>query len=92
MIQQIKKFTALPFEEKWLFLEAYYTLGKMRAAILLISFKRLTRTLEHKQYQEETPALDEAQMRTALRTGRAIVRAASRTPWESACLVQSLTA
>ena len=47
MIQKFKKFTKLPSEEKKLFLEAYVTLGIISAAILTISFKRLTRSLDH---------------------------------------------
>ncbi|KYJ86214.1 lasso peptide biosynthesis B2 protein [Sulfurovum riftiae] len=92
MIRKFKKFTTLPAEEKKLFLEAYVTLGKMRAAILTVSFKRLTRALEHKPHQKETIPLSEAQMQTAIKVGRAISRAAAYTPWESACLAQSLTA
>ncbi|MCF6206536.1 MAG: lasso peptide biosynthesis B2 protein [Sulfurovum sp.] len=92
MIRKFKKFTQLSTEEKKLFFEAYVTLGKMRAAILTVSFKRLTRSLEHKPKQEEVMFLNEAQMQTAKMVGRAITRAATYTPWESACLAQSLTA
>lgn len=92
MIQKFKKFTKLSSEEKKLFLEAYVTLGKMRAAILTVSFKRLTRSLDHKPNREETVALSEQEMQTAILIGQAISRAAAYTPWESACLAQSLTA
>ena len=92
MIQKFKKFTNLSVEEKKLFLEAYVTLGKMRAAILTISFKRLTRSLDHKQKLEKSIPLNDASIKTALLVGQAISRAAAYTPWESACLAQSLTA
>ena len=93
MIQKFKKFTKLSVEEKKLFLEAYVTLGKMRAAILTISFKRLTRSLEHKPNAEKKiTLLNDESMKTARLVGQAIVRAAAYTPWESACLAQSLTA
>jgi hypothetical protein len=92
MIRKLKKFTALPPEEKWLFLEAYSMLGRMRAAILTLSFKRLTRSLEQSRGPGEIVSLDTEQMRVVLSVGRAIGRAAAATPWESACLVQSLTA
>ena len=59
MIRKFKKFTKLSAEEKNLFLEAYYTLGIMRAGILTVSFKRLTRTLEHKPTKEAITELDE---------------------------------
>ena len=92
MIQKFKKFTKLSAEEKNLFLEAYYTLGKMRAGILTVSFKRLTRSLEHFPQKEEITELDEREMQIAIMVGRAISRAAAYTPWESLCLAQSLTA
>ncbi len=92
MIQKFKKFTKLSIEDKKLFLEAYVTLGKMRVAILTVSFKRLTRSLDHKPKKEEMPVLDDDQMSIATAIGKAITRASVYTPWESACLVQSLTA
>ncbi len=92
MIQKFKKFTKLPSEEKKLFLEAYKMLGIMRAAILTVSFKRLTRSLDHKPNKEEITALNEKELKTAVLVGQAINRASAYTPWESACLAQSLTA
>ena len=91
MIQKFKKFTKLSSEEKKLFLEAYRMLGIMRAAILTVSFKRLTRSLEHSMKKEDSMALDEKELQTAVMVGQAIARASAYTPWESACLVQSLT-
>ncbi len=92
MIQKFKKFSKLSSEEKNLFIEAYYTLGMMRAAILRVSFKRLTRSLEQQAKKSELAQLDEEQMQVALSIGKAIRQAAAYTPWESACLAQSLTA
>ena len=92
MIRSIRNFIALPREEKRLFLEAYLWLGWMRAGILLLSFKRLTRGLEQSRLPGERVPPGREQMRIALLVGRAIARAAARTPWESACLVQSLSA
>jgi len=92
MIQKFKKFTKLSTEEKKLFLEAYKMLGIMRAAILIVSFKRLTRSFEHLPSKEEIIPLNEKELQTAIMVGQAISRAAAYTPWESACLVQSLTA
>ena len=92
MIQKFKKFTKLSSAEKKLFLEAYVTLGIMRSAILTVSFKRLTRSLEHVAKQKELAKLNEEEMKMAMRVGQAIMRASAYTPWESACLAQSLTA
>ena len=92
MIQKFKKFTKLSSAEKKLFLEAYVTLGIMRSAILTVSFKRLTRSLEHVAKQKELAKLNEEEMKMAMRVGQAIMRASAYTPWESACLAQSLSA
>jgi len=92
MIQKFKKFTKLSSEEKKLFFEAYMILGIMRTAILTISFKRLTRSLDHKAKKKELPELSEQEMKIAKRVGESIMRASAYTPWESACLAQSLTA
>ena len=92
MIQKFKKFTKLSSEEKKLFMEAYVTLGTMRAAILSVSFKRLTRNLEHFATKKEVPSLSKEENVLAKKVGQAIARASAYTPWESACLAQSLTA
>jgi len=92
MIQKFKKFTKLSAEEKKLFIEAYVTLGMIRTAILTVSFKRLTRSLEHVAKKKELVKLNEKDMEIAQRVGQAIMRASAYTPWESACLAQSLTA
>jgi len=92
MLHKIKKFTKLSSEEKKLFLEAYVTLGIMHAAILTVSFKRLTRSLEHLSNKEELTTLNDKEMSIATAVGQAIIRASAYTPWESACLAQSFTA
>lgn len=92
MIQKFRKFTKLSAEEKKLFIEAYITLGMMRSAILTVSFKRLTHSLEHTAKKKELEKLNEEEMQIAKLVGQAIMRASAYTPWESACLAQSLTA
>jgi len=92
MFRKINKFTKLSSEEKKLFLEAYVTLGIMRAAILTVSFKRLTRSLEHLPNKEEITAVNDTELSIATAVAQAITRAAAYTPWGSACLAQSLTA
>jgi len=92
MIQKFKKFTKLSAEEKKLFMEAYATLGIMLTAILTVSFKRLTRSLEHVAKKKELVTLGEDEMEIAQKVGQAIMRASAYTPWESTCLAQSLTA
>ena len=92
MIRKFKKFTKLSAEEKKLFMEAYVTLGLMRSAILSVSFKRITRKLEHLPKKTELVKLHEKEIKMAQKVGQAIARASAYTPWESACLAQSLTA
>ncbi|HEY9190729.1 MAG TPA: lasso peptide biosynthesis B2 protein [Sulfurovum sp.] len=92
MLSKMKRFITLPSEEKKLFFEAYVMLGIMRAALLTVSFKRLTRSLEHSPKQEKITVLSKEENAKAIAVGQAITRAAAYTPWESACLAQSLTA
>lgn len=91
MLRKIQKFIKLTSEEKKLFLEAYMILGMMRAAILTVSFKRLTRSLDHQKSKGKMIQLSDDEMKTALSVGQMITKAAAHTIWESACLVQSLT-
>jgi len=67
-------------------------LGVMRAAILRVPFKKLTRSLEHQAKKGVLKELGEEQKIVAISIGKAIEQAAAHTPWESACLAQSLTA
>ncbi len=92
MIKKIKKFQKLTAKERALFIEAYYTLGVMRAAILRIPFKRLVRSLDHQAKNSDPARLNEEERQSAISIGAAIRRAAANTPWESACLAQSLAA
>lgn len=92
MLRKFKKFSQLSSEEKRLFLEAYATLGMMRIAILTLSFKQLTSSLNHTKKKEEIIELNDKEMDIAQKVGQAIIRAAAYTPWKSVCLVQSLTA
>jgi len=64
----------------------------MRTAILTVSFKCLTRSLEHVAKKKELAQLGEEEMKIAQQVGQSIMRASAYTPWESACLAQSLTA
>ena len=92
MFKRINQFLHLAHQDKKLFIEAFTTLGIMRAAILSISFKRLTRSLEHSKDNIDTEPLTAEQLKIAVSIGKAIEQAANNTPWESACLAQSLAA
>ncbi len=75
-----------------LFLEAYATLAIIRLAILLFPFERLTHSLTQKKTKDWITLQPYRVMQNALLISKAICRAANNTPWESACLVQSLSA
>ena len=92
MVRKIKLFWELPNNEKRLFIEAFFLLGLMRALILMVSFKRLTRDLTHATDHLDQAALTDSQRHTARTIGRIISKAAGNTPWESTCLTQVLTA
>jgi len=89
---KFKRFFSLSSVEKRLFVEAFVTLGMMRAALVFVSFKRLTKNLKKLENEPAHSELSGEQEKLAKTTGRLIVKAAHNTPWESACLVQSLTA
>jgi hypothetical protein len=65
-------------------------LGVMRAALLMRPFKQLTRNLQQSKEPPSLPKPDMEQKRRAEQIGKAVSRAAAHTPWQSACLVQSL--
>ncbi len=75
-----------------LFMEAYFTLAVLRVAILLFSFERLTRSLEQSPDRKSISLLPYNTIQCCLTISRLICRAANNTPWESACLLQSLCA
>jgi len=89
--RKLKKFSGLTCKQRRYFIEAYITLGLMRAAIAIIPFKRLVKSLD-RQAETGEPALNKKQISTAQVIGEAVRTAANNTPWESACLVQALTA
>ncbi|MDH5523381.1 MAG: lasso peptide biosynthesis B2 protein [Desulfobulbaceae bacterium] len=88
----IKKFLKLSRPEQRILIEAYLTLGVMRAAILTIPFKKLSRSLRQLSPPALAAPLAPEERAIACAVGRGIKRAAQHTPWESACLAQSLTA
>ncbi|WP_136799770.1 lasso peptide biosynthesis B2 protein [Desulfosediminicola ganghwensis] len=91
MFGRIKRFAELDRGDRKLFLEAYLILGIMRTAILILPFKRITRSLIHRKNLMNVSCLAAGDSPQALSVGMAVRRAANYTPWQSACLAQSLT-
>jgi hypothetical protein len=92
MINKLKKFAALAWREKCIFIRAWLLLGWMRAAILATSFKRLAAALDHQRETVRPAGISAEQQQQALRIGQLVAAAAGCTPWQSLCLVQVLVA
>ena len=90
LIDNLRKFSARTWQERWLFVEAFVLLGVMRAAVLLFPFRKITTPLGLVQGEASSvPEDDGAPVPAAI--GWSIQAAAARTHWESACLAQALT-
>jgi hypothetical protein len=89
-VKALHKFLALQWKQRLLLLEAWLYLGAVRAALLIISFKHISRYLGQ-QLPAESAALPNAPTTAAGRqVGWAVAIMARHTPWESACLAQSI--
>jgi len=89
-IDNLRKFSARTWQERGLFVEAFVLLGVMRAAVLLLPFRRITSLLGLAQ-GEATSGSQAGLAVDPAAIGWSIQAAAARTHWESACLAQALT-
>jgi hypothetical protein len=72
-------------------MEAGFYLGAARAVLLSLSFRRLSRHLgKQLDPSVETPSSSGATPAAALEIGWAVELMSRHTPWESACLAQSI--
>lgn len=92
MSVRLKKFLALEYRYQLLLMQSWFLLGWFRAAVLLVSFKRLSASLEHHALRKEASDLSPAQLNEAMIIGKLVSRAATVTPWNSPCLTQVLVA
>jgi hypothetical protein len=92
MLRRIRKFIALDWQHKKLFLQAYLVLGKVRFSLLRRPFKKLVSELNVSRDAAEQTPLEPSARAAALAVGWAVRTAANFTPWESTCLVQVLAA
>jgi hypothetical protein len=90
--KRLNKFIALPPRHKLILAQAWFMLGLYRAGILLLSFKRLTRDLQHHALPIPAAQLQSEQREEALMIGRLVAAASRCTPWQSLCLTQVLVA
>jgi hypothetical protein len=88
--KRLNKFIALAPRHKLILAQAWFMLGWYRAGILLLSFKRLTRELQHHALPVPAAQLSSGQRDQALMIGRLVAAASRITPWQSLCLTQVL--
>lgn len=89
LISDLRKFRSLGWSDRGLLLEAIGWLAIARLAILAVPFRWVARWCG----LETAAGAEEPQESTAPALGRiarAVAAAASRTPWESACLARAL--
>ena len=83
---------ALDWQRKMLLIQAFFLTGFTRLALSRRSFKELVAGLGTHSAKVECEPLEAAALKTARAVGWAVRASSSRTPWESTCLVQVLTA
>ena len=91
MLNRVRQFAALDASQKLIFVQAWFLLGWTRGAILTVSFKRLTVSLQHHREPVPPVSLELEERKQATRIGRLVASSAKYTPWQSLCLVQVLT-
>ena len=91
MLKKIQKFIKLPTQDKLLFIEAFYTLGMMKRAIDTKPLKDITKDLHHHKGYIKHSISNTKDKDLAIHIGDIIQKASRYTPWQSACLAQSLT-
>jgi hypothetical protein len=89
-MRRLRKFIALPLQQKWLFAKAWCLLLAYRLALVFVPLKRITRTMNHSSSPQSMPALTPDQQAKACEVGQLVAHAAVATPWSSRCLVQVL--
>ena len=92
MLDRIRKFFALERGRRWLFLSAFYYLGRARWLLWRRPFRELVAGFERCGVDVSAPGLEAGQLEVARDIGWAVRTASAYTPWKSACLVQVLAA
>ncbi|MGL5713632.1 MAG: lasso peptide biosynthesis B2 protein [Paraclostridium sp.] len=90
-VRKVKTFIfTIGIKEKFLLIEAFFLTGTMRFKILKIPFNKLKQQLGtyNKESSKEVPI---EYYREAKKIRWVVTHISSHTPWESLCLVQSMT-
>lgn len=90
MLSRIRRFAALDSSDQWIFVQAWFLLGRTRISLLATRFKKLVVSLKHHREHPGAPSLDPGQQAQAVRIGELVAIAARYTPWQSRCLAQVL--
>ncbi|GJM41135.1 MAG: hypothetical protein DHS20C20_14170 [Ardenticatenaceae bacterium] len=90
-MNNLAKFRQISWADRFLFFEATFWLALARLSLLLIPFRRLAPSLGKIGQESATAVASEVDNR-ADRIGWAVRAVARRTPWESACLAQAISA
>ncbi|MCB9006957.1 MAG: lasso peptide biosynthesis B2 protein [Ardenticatenaceae bacterium] len=91
LTRRLSKIRQLSWTERGLLLEAAVWLALSRLALLLVPFQRIAPRLGTLHHESASTALPTAEQ-TAEKVGWAVQAIARRTPWESACLAQAMSA
>lgn len=90
-LNSLKVFNRLKFRDKILIIRVFILTAVMRSVMLIIPFKNLRKYMGELN-KESSFNLSDDEYKTVQRISWSINKVSKHTPWESKCLVQSLTA
>ena len=91
LARKTKTFICMSNKEKFYIIQTFFYTGVYRAFILFVPFNKLRKSMgKHKQ--ESPDKIDNDTYRTARTIASRVMFVSAKTPWESKCLVQALTA
>jgi hypothetical protein len=91
-VSTLKKFAGLGWQDRFLLIEASLYLAVTRLALLIVPFRFIARLLGRQFPPERQLKRDAPSHPDARRVAWAVELISRRTPWESACLPQSIAA
>lgn len=91
ILRKVKTFIKIDSKTKFDFLYAYFYTGIFRMYILFVPFNKLRKKMGTSKVESEK-VIDNSSYREAQHISWIIANVIRFTPWESKCLVQSLTA
>ena len=91
LARKVKTFISMDNKEKFNIMQTFFYIGFYRAFILFVPFNKLRKRMgKHKQ--ESLDKVDNDTYKIARRISARVLFVSAKTPWESKCLVQALTA